>query len=373
MVYDTDLGSFQFYNGTAWAALGGTGGGGGNFWSANGSNIYNNNTGYVGVGISNPIAMLDVARGNSSAGTAVFRGTVHASHFNFGTNEDSYIRGGTDAGNVYVNDVLDVQRTGVVQLTGIVPRLLFYQGEQESGEIKGASKKLEIAAFKGSSGGAVEIAPGDLVLQAKDFVGAQTFNAGDVGIGTKTPHAKLTILGPSLKTGLEFSVMADEANVYSRMEFRNSVSPRAWWVGGLISSSTRVADRLNFTSLDGANNNIDILSLTGDGKVGIGTTTPAHRLSVNGTIQSKEVIVETGWADYVFHKEYKLPSFLEVEKFIQQNNHLPNIPSAKEVEEKGLHLGDMQKRMMEKIEELTLYILMLEKRIQSLEKANTGK
>jgi hypothetical protein len=112
------------------------------------------------------------------------------------------------------------------------------------------------------------------------------------------------------------------------------------------------------------------LDVTGNaiisGNVGIGTVNPSYKLSVNGTIQSKEVIVETGWADYVFEKNYNLPTLDEVEKFIRQNKHLPNIPSAKEIAEKGLQLGDVQKRMMEKIEELTLYVIELKKEIEQL-------
>ncbi len=108
---------------------------------------------------------------------------------------------------------------------------------------------------------------------------------------------------------------------------------------------------------------------TGSGQLGIGTTNlGAYRLSVNGNIRSKEVVVETGWADYVFNKKYPLRSLEEVEQYIQQYNHLPNIPSAKEIEQNGLPLGDVQKRMMEKIEELTLYVIELKKEIEILKK-----
>ena len=107
---------------------------------------------------------------------------------------------------------------------------------------------------------------------------------------------------------------------------------------------------------------------TNTGNVGIGTLNPTYKLSVNGDIRSKEVVVEAGWADYVFDEKYKLKSLDEVEKFILQNKHLPNIPSAKEVEEKGLHLGDIQKKMMEKIEELTLYVIELKKEVEVLKK-----
>ena len=100
--------------------------------------------------------------------------------------------------------------------------------------------------------------------------------------------------------------------------------------------------------------------------MGIGTFNPDYKFSVNGNIRSKEVVVENGWADYVFDKEYKLLSLEEVEEFVRDNKHLPNIPSAREIEEKGLALGDLQKRMMEKIEELTLYIIQLKRDIDEL-------
>lgn len=114
-----------------------------------------------------------------------------------------------------------------------------------------------------------------------------------------------------------------------------------------------------------------ITFFTGTGQVGLGTTNiGAYQLAVNGNIRTKEVIVETGWADYVFAERYHLKPLEEVEAFIKQNNHLPNIPSAKEIEENGLHLGDVQKRMMEKIEELTLYVIELKKEIEILKKKN---
>ncbi|MGB4850578.1 MAG: hypothetical protein WBP41_21810, partial [Saprospiraceae bacterium] len=82
-------------------------------------------------------------------------------------------------------------------------------------------------------------------------------------------------------------------------------------------------------------------------------------------------VVETvGFPDYVFAPDYKSLSLSEVERFIQLHHHLPNIPSASEVEENGLAVGEMQSKMMEKIEELTLYIIELNKRIESLENTN---
>lgn len=95
------------------------------------------------------------------------------------------------------------------------------------------------------------------------------------------------------------------------------------------------------------------------GKVGIKTETPgAYDLAVNGKIRSQEIKVETsGWADYVFEEDYKLPTLAETEKFIQKNGHLPDVPKASEVEANGISLGEMNKILLKKIEELTLHLI----------------
>ncbi len=109
--------------------------------------------------------------------------------------------------------------------------------------------------------------------------------------------------------------------------------------------------------------------------IGIGTNSFAdedinYRLSVNGKIRATAVKVYTNWADYVFEKDYKLPSLFEVEKYIHDNGHLKDIPSGKEVEEKGIELGEMNKLLLQKIEELTLYVIELNKEITVLKKNN---
>lgn len=103
------------------------------------------------------------------------------------------------------------------------------------------------------------------------------------------------------------------------------------------------------------------------GNVGIGDSNPAYKLSVNGTIRAKEIRVNSNWADYVFEDDYKLIDINSLENYIVQNNHLPNVPSAQTVESEGLDVSEMQKIQMEKIEELTLYIIELNKRIEELE------
>ena len=107
--------------------------------------------------------------------------------------------------------------------------------------------------------------------------------------------------------------------------------------------------------------------------IGIGTTdsTGSHRLAVEGSIGAREIKVEAnGWSDFVFEKDYNLPTLKEVEKHIKENGHLKDIPSTKEVEENGIFLGEMNAKLLQKIEELTLYIIQQQKEIESLKKEN---
>jgi len=108
------------------------------------------------------------------------------------------------------------------------------------------------------------------------------------------------------------------------------------------------------------------------GKVGIGTTSPNNKLDVNGTIHSKEVKVDmTGWPDFVFGKEYELPTLEEVEKHITEKGHLENIPSEKEVLANGINLGELNSKLLQKIEELTLYMIELKKENEQIRKENS--
>ena len=115
-----------------------------------------------------------------------------------------------------------------------------------------------------------------------------------------------------------------------------------------------------------------------NGNIGIGIAHPTNKLDVNGTIHSKEVKVDmNGWSDFVFKKEYNLPTLEEVEKHIAEKGHLQNIPSEEEVLKNGISLGEMNAKLLQKIEELTLYAIEQEKknnkqslRIEVLEKEN---
>jgi hypothetical protein len=109
-----------------------------------------------------------------------------------------------------------------------------------------------------------------------------------------------------------------------------------------------------------------------DGKVGIATDSPKELLSVNGNIQAKEIKVTTttaDWPDYVFAGDYQLPTLKETAKFIEENKHLPGVPKAAEIERNGLSLGEMNKILMQKVEELTLHLIEKDKQLDEQNKS----
>ena len=178
---------------------------------------------------------------------------------------------------------------------------------------------------------------------------------GRVGIGVLSPNSELHI---GKKTGADGSLI------------RFSLEPPKH-TGGPWNFITR--DNGSYAYLDQYYGSKHILTYRHDGGVGIGTNNPGvYKLAVNGTIRAKEIVIETGWADFVFESDYHLPTLEEVENHIKEKGHLKDIPSAKEVAEKGIGLGEMDAKLLQKIEELTLYTIEQEKEIDQLKKINQG-
>ena len=129
-----------------------------------------------------------------------------------------------------------------------------------------------------------------------------------------------------------------------------------------------------FTGIAFGSENGEIMRLATDGRVAIGTTNPgSFKLAVDGRIGAREIQVTLAnpFPDYVFASSYRLRSLASLENYINQNKHLPNVPSAAEVEKNGgIELGQMNTKLLEKIEELTLYVIEINKKVEKLEKEN---
>ena len=109
------------------------------------------------------------------------------------------------------------------------------------------------------------------------------------------------------------------------------------------------------------------LVVQANGNVGIGISDPTNALAVNGTIKCKEVIVTlAGWADFVFEDDYELMPLNDVDEFIRDHGHLPGMPSAEDVASGGVKMGEMQSKLLQRIEELTLHVIELAKENERL-------
>jgi len=200
------------------------------------------------------------------------------------------------------------------------------------------------------------------------------YTNGKVGIGTTLATNTLTIAGadantPSLLIRNESYDMGDSSGTASmRFGFADHLGP--------IVEASKVASNisvLKFYGEYGFNTQQLLMTMrpTSVGpRIGIGTDNPDATLTVNGQIHADEVLIDLNVPapDYVFKKDYELNSLRQVQDFIKEHGHLPNMPSAKEMETNGVELGRMEMRLLEKIEELTLYILDQEKRQDILEK-----
>lgn len=180
-----------------------------------------------------------------------------------------------------------------------------------------------------------------------------------VGIGTKNPQASLDVNGTmGIRGG-------------SPLYFGHSESGLGSWTTRQYANGSRHVfnSRTVLFNDEGYGNTWQVF-INEQGSVGIGTLNPSEKLSVNGNIRAKKLIIsQQSWSDYVFYKNYKLRPLNELEKFIQQYQHLPDIPSTKDVQSNGINVGDTQALLLKKIEELTLYIIEQEKNHQKLLKS----
>lgn len=253
---------------------------------------------------------------------------------------------------LYITTSSGENRTGKIGIGNITsPSAKLHIKSDSSGENENADIMLETSAS--SQYAAIYFKTTDNFIRMRNTAGLEfnaprfNFQTGKVGIGNVTsPSAKLHIKADN---GERADLML-EATGTSAIYFKNTN---------------------NSISLTG---NIMTLSASGfsytNGNVAIGTMpNNDYKLAVKGVIRSEEVVVElmTSWPDYVFASDYSLPKLKEVKAFVCENGHLPGLPNASQVSENGLGLGEMNAKLLEKIEELTLYIIEQEERIQKLE------
>jgi hypothetical protein len=358
---------------------------------SNAKNMYEGNqTGFVGIGNASPQSNLLIqnftGEGNLPA-YAVLQVVnanytytdQYASHIGIPTSVNSFIvqnyqsgfgagngggEGGSGNGQPNPTTALVVKDNGYVGINTYTPQaMLDVQGSAIISDNVTAGGDIAVAGSGYVMGrmGIGTASPG----AALDVVG-NTLISGKVGIGTTSPSAELDVVG---------NVRINDHDMYLRPDANHGLG---WYGTGKLWNGSAIDGPVLYGFAGGAlgTNNQGItktaLTWSSNGRVSVGSQIPNGSytdwlLSVNGNIVCRKVQVQiSSWADKVFDKSYSLRPLAEVEDYIVKNKHLPEIPSEKEAIDKGIDLGDMNKLLLQKVEELTLYVINQQKEINFL-------
>jgi hypothetical protein len=253
-------------------------------------------------------------------------------------------------------------KVGINKTDGIYPLSVngttaFYEANQFMGQISGnaITGNLYLSAKPEAANGPF---PKNLILQTSlDF----QEKLGFVGINTQNPKAFLEVH----KDGSESDTTAKLGNSTFDAGDNNNTYIQGGKPNGIGTLYLNKAIPADVSIAIGGG---DVMITNPNTRVRIGTISGNYPLNVKGIIRSEELIIETNWADYVFHNDYRLKPLEEVDAFIQQHKHLPGIATAAEIQNNGLKVAATSTKMMEKIEELTLYIIEQDKKWKALEK-----
>lgn len=339
---------------------------------------YDTEYGYIkgnfGIGDANPNAKLSIKGDATSAGSAAISFSRLGSGMSIGLGITNNLHIGNSWNPESGTYVTIQDGTGNVGIGTINPnsKLSIYGTSSE-----GWNSGIELNREDGGQG---QIVVDNQGMKFKTTINGDNFyfrnnnnatnmfigSVGSVGIGTTTPsNAQSWSKVLDVRGVANSKILATTENEEHKM----GLFSHSNWHGGGGFVGTESNHNLHIIT-----NYTPRITLTKDGKVGIGLSIPEEmhaKLSVDGDIRSTKVKVMENIAvpDYVFEADYDLASLEEVDAYVKEYKHLPEIPSAADIEKDGLDLGEMNLLLLKKVEELTLHIIAQNKRIEKLEKS----
>ena len=268
-----------------------------------------------------------------------------------------------------------------IGITSPSERLQVNNGALKVGNSSNASDR-SVNMIKIGDGSYVQIGEWEADDQLSFKASKYNFTNGNVGIGVSSPQYKLDVNGKmylhTVETinGWAYSYLLWE---HHKLVMGNPTGTYAHTLLELVPggcSQEELYSQFSLYHAYNASNKVEKIRfctaqnswINTNNNFGIGTDNPQYKLDVRGTIRANEILVNTAsGADFVFDKAYNLRPLNEVNDYIQQNQHLPEIPSAAEMQQNGVNMNELQMQLLQKVEELTLYIIQQDQRIKELE------